>query len=276
MTNLVQGAAKLMGRNSTDTLELLLFRIETLLRHSKIPEIGLEWIEIAETLNLRGAAPANADPVKVAGERIDFDISVLERSGRGRTGFSGVYATTGSSFRALVHDPVNGGSKYLPSRPTAVQAAIDRYEWYMQHGIAYGNVGIFVEDYMKRNLGATAEEALIAALDFGDTQIKHPFARKQVEETLRRYREKQGLPHIDVDRPVWDQIAALKRRVNEPKALIDVLPEGDASACSVCHELLNEHEPKAFIGDTMNIAHARCIDHRGEPLQIGDADPAID
>lgn len=160
--SMVKELTAITGRSKTFTVEDLLFRVETLLRHNKLPEtFGLDVIEAAGLVNARGLGAKHLDPVhQDGGLHVAFDVELLEKSSKAKTGFAGVYATTSGSFRALVPDVEQGnGSRYLDSRPTALRAAIDRFEWFEKYAIPYGNVGRHVTHYMNTK-GHDIDEAL--------------------------------------------------------------------------------------------------------------------
>jgi len=256
MTQLVQGVAKLMNRSPTDTLELLLFRIETAGRHGKLEDLGLglEWMEIAAVLNVNGHGAANKDPVAMdgAGDGINFNVELLEKSTRSRTGFAGVYPT-GSSFRALVPDPKTNGTRYLQSRGTSVQAAIDRYQWFAKHGLPYGNIGLFVEWQRKSFPNKSILEHLIEARNWVNAGLKHEFTAAEVEAAISAYRAANDIPD---------------ERNEEDLPLAKAEPATTAlPVCGVCNEQIAAHEKFAFYGAGNDVAHvATCLDLSGKPF----------
>jgi hypothetical protein len=250
-----------MGRSEPDALELLLFRVETAARHGKLAEIGLglEWAEVADVLNANGYGATNGDPVLMAGgEVVDFDISLLETTKQGRTGYAGVYAS-GTGFRALVPNVENKGSKYLQVRPTALRAAIDRYEWFHEWGVPYGNLGAWLAEYCERNPEASMIEAFSFAKDFAGERLKKPFTRKQLDATIARYREVNGLPPEDAH-----------GHVEAPGSFAHVDPApveaAEPAKCKVCSVAFKERERFVFIGKSDDVAHAGCLDFSGQPL----------
>jgi hypothetical protein len=263
--------AKLMGRSRTAALENLLFSFETLARHGKLPaEFGLAWIEIATLVNGRGLGTKHADPVAETGEQIDIDVSLLEQGGKAKTGFVGVHATTGNSFRALVPDVEAGvGSRYLPSRKTAVLAAIDRYKFYEQHGLPYGNIGQQVEHYKKVRPEWTLEQTLVElynmGLDGSSKTVKYPFTLEQAAHVLKAYRDKNGTkfltkdeqpepaPLVHVQRPGTSTTAPKK-----PEPVVEA-PKADKPIvkCAVCDEILDGTEPYGLYGKD-EFAHTGC------------------
>lgn len=248
MSDLLEQAS--YGQPVTKVLEAFLLDVELLLQHEKMPrELGMRWLAAMELVNTERQAPARADAIAKAGaEHVDFDVALLERSTRSRTGFAGVYSTSGGTFRALVPDPTRGGTKYLASRPTALQAAIDRYEWHREYKLPYGNLAHFVDEYKQTHLGATDRQALEEALDFADKGLKRPFTRAQVEEALENLAARKGTKGTLVE--VF--------KASEPD-------DGDP-VCHVCKEPFLPHQGTSFVLDTMHVAHSGCLNDRGEPL----------
>lgn len=242
------------GQPITKVLEALLLDVELLLQHEKMPrELGMRWLAAMELVNVARSAPARADAIAKTGvDHVDFDVALLERSTRSRTGFAGVYSTSGGTFRALVPDPERGGTKYLASRPTALQAAIDRYEWHQKFKLPYGNLAYFIDEYKQANLGATDRRALEEALDFADRGLRRSFSRAQVLEAIANLdaREDKGKTLVEVFTEPQDRLGA---------------PEAD-EICHVCKELFFPHQGKSFVLDTLHAAHVSCLNERGEPL----------
>lgn len=286
MANLVNGVAKLMGRTEPDALEQLLFRIETAARHGKLADagLGLEWVEVADVLNSNGQGAINKDPVLVSGGvKIDFDVRLLEPGKRGKSGYAGVYAT-GSSFRAMVPDPEgNGGSRYLQSRPTAVLAAIDRYEWYQRWALPYGELGDFVEEVMtqERARGTTMLQALEYALTMVGSNIKQKFTEAQVRATIARYKElhpeeTKVSPKLPKVSPQLSAPAETKEPVETAAADDDepayVEPAAD-ELCAVCKKVIAADDRFTFFGRGDGMAHVGCVDLDGKPLKKQTATP---
>lgn len=251
-----------MGKSENQALEALLYQIELLARHGKLPDaIGLDWIEVATLLNKRGFGVLHEDPVIVdGGSEVDFDINLLEHSSRAATGFAGVY-TSGSSFRALVPNPDTGGSKHLRSRATALQAAIDRYEWFERFGLPYGNLGAYVEEYKLLHPGTTTEAALVAAQTMAGEAISKPFTKENAEATLKRYRQVHGsdvAPEPEVLPATPKQLPAVHKQLASGPL------EAEEVVCAVCKERLVGR--LVFVVNTDHPAHPDCVDLQGRPF----------
>lgn len=248
MDSLVSEIAKATERSKTATVEALLFRVEVYAKHGKFTEaFGLEWIEQMTILNAQGHGAKHADPVQLAGgEHVDFDVSLLETSAKSRTGFAGVHATTGNSFRALVPDvEAGGGTRYLTSRKTALQAAIDRFNHYEKYGLPYGAIGWHVEEQRKRNPKITVEQALLNVREFladGHTfGMKNPIALEDLDRALARHREVNGIETkviIEDERPRSEPIEVTAK-------------------CNVCEQEIEDGEPFGPHGD--GYSHSSCV-----------------
>lgn len=250
LQQLVDRVAEMSGQSRRATFIRLLYQIELLAKNSKLPDaIGLDFVEQIALLNGRGLGAKHLDPVhQGGGERVNFDVALLERSAKSKTGFAGVNATTGNTFRALVPDVESGtGSRYLASRPTALLAAIDRFEWFERWGIPYGNVGIRVEEIKKKHAEWTMEQCLTALLEFQDDReeqfLKNPITRAAVERTLARHREANG-----IERP----LVVEDERPGPPS-------RPDVVMCKICEEEIVEGEPFGPIGKGDDFAHVGCI-----------------
>lgn len=229
---MVDHVAGLMERSRTDTLGLLLFRVETLCRHGKAETFGLEWQEAATILNAQGGGAKHVDPVMLGGgEHITFDISLLEVSSKSKGGYTGVNATTGSSFRALVPDVERGGTRYLASRPTSLEAAIDRYRWFERYGLAYGDLGRNVEHWKKMRPAWSMEEILVSLVEDASSagDLKYPYTLAQAEHLLARFRGRNKAITGPVSSP-----AAVAKIEPVPEPQLEVV------ACTVCHELIDD------------------------------------
>ena len=172
-------------------LERILDSIEQLAQNDLIPrDMGLDLYSASKVLVARGMGAKHLDPVMMAGgEHVDIDVSLLERSAKSKSQFAGVYSVNGTSFRAMVPDfDGNGGTKYLASRPTALRAAIDRYEYFTQHGIPYGNIGRHVEHWRKMRPFASMDEIIqILRGEADNPSYKDPFTSEQLDAWLERY-----------------------------------------------------------------------------------------
>jgi hypothetical protein len=236
------------GKSKTATLERLLYGIEQLAKHGELPKtIGLDFFSAAITVNARGHGAKHLDPVHIdGGEHVDFDAKLLERSGKSKSGFAGVNGT-GTAFRAFVPDVLSGGgTRYLPSRPTAMRAAIDRYEWFQKYGIPYGNVGWHVEEAAKLNPEKSVEQHLVELLDFvssGAHGLRNPVTAADVEMTLANHRKANG---IEVKLVVEDE----RPRTNFTS---------DVVLCAVCDEEIRDGEPFGPYGKSADFAHSSCI-----------------
>lgn len=216
MTSFLAEASLVLSRPTKESLEHLLLTIEILSRNGKL-DIGLEWTEVMNRVNQQGlgvkpvAAPTREGGLQLeqAHEPVDFDVSMLETSTKNKSGLAGVYATTGGSFRSLVPDP-KAGSVYLGSWPSAVDAAIDRFNWFEERGIPYGNIGRCVEEYQKRHPEWSIERCLLASWEFLDScnqdpaQMKWPFTGEQIKKTIERYRAAHGLPNLPIKS--WNEV----------------------------------------------------------------------
>jgi hypothetical protein len=199
LLSLVDEVVAVNGGSRTSVLERLLFCTEQLARHGKLPEsFGLEVCDAAKVLISRGMGAKHLDPVQLEGDRVNFDVSLLETSGKSRSSFAGVYAT-GSSFRAVVPDLETGGSKYLASRATALRAAIDRYDYFKAHGIPYGNLGKHVEHWKALHPEWSMEQIFeLLREDVDRVGIKWPFTAEQLEATIAAHKARQPKAAIEV------------------------------------------------------------------------------
>jgi hypothetical protein len=263
---LIEHVAKTMDRSKTEALRSLLFRVETLARHGKLTaDFGLEWVEAAALVNAQGMGAKHEDPVAASGEHVAFDISLLEKSGKSKTGFAGVHATTGNSFRALVPDPEKGGTRYLTSRPTALQAAIDRFEWFERYGIPYGNVGFHVNHFMSVRPDWSVEQTLREMIEMarspgGVSAFKNPYTLEEAEKTLERYLKRNKPEAAKPDEPehVEHTRGGTLAAVPAPrKPAIEVVTA--EVHCAVCGETIEEGQPFGPFGkDPDDYAHTGC------------------
>jgi len=242
LEQLVSEIAEITGRSKTACVELLLEQVEHHARHGKLPEtFGLAVIEAAAVVNARGLGARHLDPVHQAGgEHVDFDVSLLERSNKTKTGFAGV-STTGTGFRALVPDPEVGGTRYLPSRPTALLAAIDRYRWFERFGIPYGNLGWHIAELKKKHPewdDRQCLEQLRLLLEDGNASgLKNPITLEEVERALARYPERDNKPANS------SRLAAVP----------------DILQCAICKSEITATEPFGPYGKD-GYAHTSCLD----------------
>lgn len=245
LNSLISAIAEETGRTKTGALQELLLRIETYAKHGKVTEaFGLEWIEQIALLNAKGHGARHLDPVHVGGgEQIDFDVTLLEKSTKSKTGFAGVNATTGNTFRALVPDVEGGtGSKYLASRPTAVLAAIDRYRHYEKWALPYGNIGFHMEHWRKMRPNMTDEERLVMIREDADTMgIKNPVKAAEVDRVLARHREIHG--------------TKMKIEIEDAPRSLKSVPS--IVVCCVCDQEIEDGEPFGPRGKD-DYAHSSC------------------
>ena len=257
LENLVDDVAKLMGRSRTATLEALLYRVELLARNNKLTEaFGLDWMEAAAILNARGLGAKHTDPVMLAGgEHVAFDIELLEVSGKSRGGYTGVNATTGSSFRALVPDVEQGGTRYLASRPTSLEAAIDRYRWFERYGLAYGNLGRNVEHWKRMRPQWTMEEILVNLVEDASSakDLKHPYTLAQAEHLLARLRERsRSTVHLG------ELARSASQALTETET--PAVSEDVTILCSMCSEPIEDAMDLATWGKTPgSFSHKSCV-----------------
>src|SRR5690349_7740550 len=110
MAAIIDEVASGSGKSRTATLERLLYNLELIAKNGKLPEaIGLDFSGAAVAANVKGHGAKHLDPVNLdGGERVNFDTALLERSGKTKSGFAGVNATTSGTFRALVPDIASG------------------------------------------------------------------------------------------------------------------------------------------------------------------------
>lgn len=248
LDQLISKTAEATGRSRAATLDLFLLAVEVYAKHNKFTDgIGLLWIEQISLLNDTGLGAKHTDPVmRGGGEHVDFDVSLLETSNKSKTGFAGVYATTGNSFRALVPDvEKGGGTRYLASRPTPLQAAIDRFKHFEKYGLPYGAIGWHVEEQRKRNPKITVEQALLNVREFladGHTfGMKNPIALEDLDRALARHREVNGIETkiiIEDERPRSTPIEVTVK-------------------CNVCQQEIEDGEPFGPHGD--GYSHSSCV-----------------
>lgn len=253
------------GDSRTATLERLLYGIELLAKNAKLPEsVGLDFIEAARVLSSRGLGAKHLDPVRLDGERVDFDVSLLETSNKSKSAFAGVFATTGSTFRALVPDLDNGGTKYLPSRATALRAAIDRYEYFTTNGIPYGNIGKNFEHWKTLHPDWSIEEIFRALRDdVQRTGLKWPYNEEQLEKMIATYYARnppKAAPakHKDteIERNAINRSATLETIGGAKPSRLAAVP--DKVFCATCKEEIEEGEPFGPVGKS-DYAHTYCI-----------------
>jgi hypothetical protein len=267
MATLVDELVKVTGKSRTACIDMLLFRVEQFARNGEFDKTwGHEWVEVSTIVNARGLGAQHEDPVMLdGGEEIAFDIKLLEKSGRAKTGFAGVYATTGNVFRALVPDTKQGGSRYLKSHKTALNAAIERFEYFERFGIPYGNVGIQVESLMKRHPEMTIATALADLRDGGlNYGLKDPYTIEEVEATLARHCAVNGIPVPPIPPPAWVPDRT-PRAPGKPKLVEGPAPESepgkttlDIVTCSICKDPIEEGEPFSPQGRA-DFAHSGCL-----------------
>lgn len=243
MVKLLEEASQLTRVSSvSETLDRMLVAIELHARLGKL-DIGIEWSEAASRLKLK------AETVPEQTDFPDVDHELLEH-GKSRSGFVGVYFANGK-FRAIVPDPAQGmGAKTLPGRTTALEAAVDRYRWYHEHGIPYGNLGWHIAQHREQHPEKSVEQALLWAHDLvssGTFGLKKPFTLDQVERTLRAHRKRLGLPEAPVEEIV--------ETVVKPVTL-DV----KTITCAVCTEEIVEGEPITPHSSAPDAwAHSACV-----------------
>ncbi len=273
---LVSEVSQLSEKSKTAIVEQLLEQIESHARHGELPKtFGLNIIEAAALINARGLGAKHLDPVHQAGgERIDFDASLLERSAKTKTGFAGVSAT-GTSFRALVPDvEMGGGTRYLPSRPTALAAAIDRFHWFEKYGIPYGNVGFHIEEARKLHPEKSIEQHLVELRDFlsggAVYGLKNPVTLEEVERVLARHRTSsessmpvrerrvEALPTIfdENENALEDLKHEITKQAATPESRLKAVP--DVVICAVCKEEIDGTEPFSPHGKA-DYAHQSCL-----------------
>lgn len=259
MEQLVKESVDLSGQTKTATIERLLFVVESLARHGKLPEaFGLDIIEAAAVINARGLGAKHLDPVHIGGgERIAFDERLLERSNKTKTGYAGVSAT-GSSFRALVPDvEMGGGTRYLPSRPTALRAAIDRYEWFQKHNIPYGNLGWHVNDLKTKHPEWSDQQCLeyLHAMFSGNAfGLKNPVSLDEIERALERYADRDTKPANEPESR--QELIHAQATAEPPASRLASVP--DVVRCALCKEAIDDGEPFGPYGKA-DYAHVACL-----------------
>jgi hypothetical protein len=229
----------------SEVLERMLVEVELHAKLDKLDklDLGIAWRAAAETVRARHAAAAEPEQTDFP----DVDHELLEH-GKSRSGFVGVYFANGK-FRAIVPDPSQGmGAKTLPGRSTALEAAVDRYRWYHEHGIPYGNLGWHITNHREQHPEKSVEEALLWAYDLvssGTFGLKRPFTLDQVERTLAAHRKRLGLP--DAVPPAG---ATVSRDAAEVTEIL----------CAVCKEEIVEGEPLCAHSSSPNAwAHQGCV-----------------
>jgi hypothetical protein len=204
LQNLLGEVAKLIYTTPKAALERLLVQVELYARNGKL-DLGFEWTEAMLKLSGRTSAPGAA--AYSMQETIDFDVALLETSAKCKGGYAGVYLVNGSKFRAIVPNP-KGGTCFLGSRPQALDAAIDRYHWYKEHGLPYGHLAQHIDDLRKRHPDLSIEQCLDRAASFArDTLLKDmkwPFTFDQAANTLTAFRKARGLAEGSNEEPDED------------------------------------------------------------------------
>jgi hypothetical protein len=237
LIELIDEVRKITGESQGGASRRLLALISLAIGERKI-DLGIEWSTAWRRIEDRRAPSRN----------FEIDISELERS-KNRSGFAGVYFHSGK-FRALVPDPTRGGApKTLPGRDESVDAAIDRYRWFEEHGMPYGAVGTHVEQWQEENPDWSVEKCLIEIVEFRRRamgSLKPNFTIEQAEAALARYRAKNG---IEAPVPVEPE----PEPINEPGG-----PENVVVACVVCSEPIENDRELAFAGSEFR--HKSCPD----------------
>lgn len=300
MLSLVDEVVAQTGASRTATAERLLYAIELLSKNNLLPkEVGLDFFEATQMLNARGLGAKHLDPVMMAGgEHVDIDVSLLERSSKSKSNFAGVYSVNGTSFRAMVPDfDGNGGTKYLASRPTALRAAIDRYEYFTLHGIPYGNIGRHVEHWRKMRPFATMDEIIqILRSEADNPSYKDPFTSEQLDAWLERYEAANPKPAptgkvivqappnpdeqaqanarkwaevrgfdpdeltADPAQAIVGMIADVKREAVKQEARSRLVSVPDKVVCVLCSDEIMTGEPFGPYGKKLtDYAHVSCI-----------------
>lgn len=267
---LVSEISQLSGKSKTASVELLLEQVEAHARHNKLPEtFGLNVIEAAALLNARGLGAKHLDPVHQAGgEHVPFDERLLERSNKTKTGYAGVSAH-GPSFRALVPDvEAGGGTRYLPSRPTGLLAAIDRYEYFKKHNLPYGNLGWHVADLKTKHPDWTDRECLEHLrlfLEDGNTYgMKNPVTLEEVDRALERFIDRDVKPAnepeprtvVDPSHDANEERIHAIATIEPPASRLAAVP--DVVRCVICEEEIVDGEPFGPHG-RRDYAHVACL-----------------
>lgn len=209
MTKFFAKASQVLNRSDREALEHLLLTIEILARNGKL-DVGLEWTETMRLTN--GEEGIEKTPKE--GKEISvnhsgpFDISILETNPKVRSGFVGVYAN-GNTFRVQAFDQATGAT-CASNHPTALAAAIARFRWHEEHGIPYGNVARYVDDFKKKHPEWSVEKCLLSSWEFFDStgknsaDLKWPFTESQIRAAISNYRKANKLP--DPPLKTWNEI----------------------------------------------------------------------
>lgn len=242
MVKLLEEAGRLTRTTVNQALDRLLLAIELHASGGKL-DIGIEWTRAAAAV--QEAAENEPEPQT---DFPDVDHALLEH-GKSRTGFNGVYFANGK-FRAIVPDPAQGGgAKTLPGRTTALEAAVDRYRWYQEHGIPYGNLGWHVALHQEQHPEKSIEQCLLWAHDLvssGTYGLKKPFTLEQVEKTLAQHRKLHGITPPE-EKPPTDTSAPVTATLSKVM-------------CAVCKDEIADGEPFAPHPSARDAwAHAGCV-----------------
>ena len=193
MEQLLVAAGRDYSLTPLEAFRILMTRFEVLAKHDRMAEFGLEWVDAARQLNTTPKLDTTSSDIEVN----DFDVRLLEKNLKSKSNFAGVYAAGGgSAFRATVPDPVTG-QRYLASHPTALAAAIERFKWFEENGVPYGNLGKKIEQSERSVPDWTMEEHLENAVEEAANGVaktlKYPYTQQQAQSTLDRYRATKGI-----------------------------------------------------------------------------------
>lgn len=173
----------------------------------------------------------------------NFDVTLLETA-KSKSGFVGVY-TQGNRWRAQVPDPARGGiPKQLSLRDTPVEAAIDRFKWYEEHALPYGNIGWHI-DYWRGLRPLESMEEIFSGLvqDARDGAVggKRPYTLDELQRFIKRWHEKNPKQEPAFAGSSMPRSTTIDANVEEPPTEV---------ICSICSKPIERDYELRFYKET--------------------------
>lgn len=163
--------AEKLGLHEEDAARIFLQQIDALIATHSLTWLSADWRAIARE-GREPAAPVVAQ----------IDATKLHRSEKLKSGFYGVYAS-GQGFRAM-----GPRGTYLVTCQTALEAAWRRYQHYMEHGLAYGELEVEVERLRREGEQGTDQTLRRIVLETAKlTGTLHIYAEYMTPEEVERY-----------------------------------------------------------------------------------------
>lgn len=175
---LIAAYAGRLGISDEDGVRILLQQIDALIEAGSVGWLSMDWQALARELRGQDTKPA-----------LEIDTSKLHRSDRTKSGFHGVYAN-GQGFRAV---GPRGGP--IVTCKTAEEAAWRRYLHYKEHGLAYGELELAVDDLRKQ--GEQGSELMLRQIALETAKLTgtiHLYADQMTAAELALY---GGAPSVE-------------------------------------------------------------------------------